>query len=71
MKKTTFNLKKSGLDKRAFYDGAKPAMMKARQFANCQKAKLDSGMEAQEAWESCLEEYQNASKKANWAMKYS
>lgn len=71
MNKLTFNLKKSGFVKKAFNDGAKPGMMKARQFMNCQKLKLDSGMQAQEAWESCLKEFQISKEKSDWAKKYS
>ena len=71
MSKRIFNLKKAGLDKRAFNDGAKPGMMKTRQFQNCQKAKMDDGMSAQDAWMSCLEEYQKSKVESDWAKKYS
>lgn len=71
MKKLIFNLKESGFDKQAMNDGAKPGMMKARQFANCQKLKLDQKMDPQEAWESCLKEYQEKKNKSDWAKQYS
>jgi hypothetical protein len=71
MSKRTFNFKKAVLNKKAYNDGAKPGMMKSRQFANCQKAKVEGGMSAQEAWQSCLEEYQVSKSKATWAKNYS
>tara|TARA_Y100000310_G_scaffold79638_1_gene76282 strand:- start:594 stop:890 length:297 start_codon:yes stop_codon:yes gene_type:complete len=37
---------------------------------NCSKCKLDAGMGAQEAWESCLEEFQKGDQKLEWVGQY-
>lgn len=65
----TFNLSK--LQKQAFYDDARGLMQKqTRAFMNCQKAKMDAGkLSAQEAYMSCLDEYQK-SKGSDWGTKY-
>ena len=71
MSSLKFNLKKSNLEKKAFYDGAsQPVREMSRYFMNCQKAKLDSGIGAQEAWQSCLEEYQKNKSGGDWSTKY-
>jgi hypothetical protein len=67
--KTSFNLSK--FLKTANYEDGKGLIMKqTRCYSNCQKAKLESGMGAQEAWNSCLEEFQKSSG-SEWALKYS
>lgn len=62
--KVTFNLKKAN------YDGGRGLIQtQTRNWSNCQKAKMESGMGAQEAWNSCLKEYQTMSG-GEWAGKY-
>lgn len=69
MKKITFNLSK--FQKTANYDDGRGLMMKqTRCFQNCQKAKLESGMGAQKAWDSCRDEFQKSGG-GEWALKYS
>lgn len=65
----TFNLNK--LQKKAFYDDGRGLVQKqTRALMNCWKSKMDNGkMGAQEAYMSCLDEYQNA-KNNDWGMKY-
>ena len=54
--KKTFNLK--SYMKHAFYEDVRGYMMKQeRAWMDKYKEKVDSGMEPQKAWESCLEEY--------------
>ena len=67
--KTSFNLQK--FRKQAFYDdGRGLSQQMTRACMNCQKAKREKGMEAQEAWFQCLEEYNNQ-KNGEWSLKYS
>ena len=65
----TFNLNK--FQKQAFYDDGRGLVQKqTRAMMNCWKAKMDAGkMGAQEAYMSCLEEYQK-SKTNDWGTKY-
>lgn len=71
MKNLKFNLSKSSMGKKSMYDGGSPQVKEmTRMFSNCQKAKLDKGMGAQEAWQSCLEEYQKNKKNKDWTTKY-
>lgn len=64
----TFNLNK--YQKIAFYDGAKGAIHKqTRSMQNCYKLKMEKGMSAQEAFESCTKEYNN-SQDNEWELKY-
>lgn len=66
--KNSFNLK--SFRKQAFYDSARGLMQtQTRAWQNCSKAKMEKGMGAQEAWNSCLEEYQKTSG-GDWALKY-
>jgi hypothetical protein len=66
--KISFNLSK--FKKQANYDDGRGLIQKqTRSFQNCQKAKREKGMDASEAWFSCLEEYQNSSGN-DWATKY-
>jgi hypothetical protein len=65
----TFNLSK--FMKTAYYDDGKGLMQtQSRSWANCSKQKMDSGMGAQEAWQSCLKEYQTLGG-GEWKFKYS
>lgn len=64
-----FNL--SSFNKTAFYNGGKGIVQKqTRHMMNCYKVKLDNGMSAQEAWESCKDEYSQGGNKGEWATKY-
>ncbi len=66
--KTTFNL--NAFNKTAFYENGRDLMQKqSRAFNNCVKAKREKKMDAYEAYQSCLEEYQSESK-GEWAKKY-
>ena len=66
--KTSFNLSK--FKKTAFYDDGRGLVQKqTRAYMNCYKAKMDKGMSAQEAWQSCLEEYQKSATN-DWGTKY-
>jgi hypothetical protein len=68
MKTHTFNLNK--FKKTAYYDDAKAIMQnQTRSMMNCYKAKLDSGMSANDALDSCLKEYQD-SNSSKWSFKY-
>ena len=63
-----FNLNK--FNKKAFYEGGKgQTQRQTRAMMNCYKAKLDAGKSAQDAWESCLNEYGDKDQ-ADWALKY-
>lgn len=63
-----FNLHK--FRKKAFYEGAKGQMFRQKRvMMDCYKAKLKSGQSAQEAWQNCLDEF-NDSADGNWATKY-
>ena len=69
MGKVIFNLDK--FTKKAFYEGGKGLIApQTRAMMNCTKIKRDKGMSAQEAWNSCIEEYNN-NKKNDWSSKYS
>ena len=65
----TFNLSK--MQKEAFHDDGRGLMQKqTRCMQNCWKAKMEGKkMGAQEAYMSCLEEYQT-SKSNDWGVKY-
>jgi len=70
MNKTVFNLQT--YFKKAFYEGDRGYWQRqGRAWANCYKLKSDQGMSPQEAWNSCLEEYNNVSAKGKWALNYS
>ena len=56
--KRSFNLKKH-LHKVANYEGAQELMRPERKMMDCQKAFLDQGMSAQEAWQKCQDKYDN------------
>lgn len=69
MNKVTFNLSK--FRKKAYYDDGKGLMqIKTRAMMNCYKSKCEKGMSPQEAFEACLEEYQDSGKSSSWAFKY-
>jgi len=66
----TFNLKKC--IKKAFYEGAQGYMVgQTRAWMNCYKQKSDAKKGPQEAWNSCMEEYQKEANKSKWLMNYS
>ena len=66
----TFNLRKH--IKKAFYeDGRGYWNTQTRSWMNCYKCQSDSGKGPQEAWNNCLEEYQNHEDKGKWVMNYS
>ena len=68
--KTVFNLNK--YIKQAFYeDGRGSLVTQSRAWKNCYKKKVDEGMAPQEAWDSCLKEYQVSSDKSKWSLNYS
>ena len=65
----SFNLKK--YIKKAFYDDDRGYWNpQTRAWMNCYKCKSDEGKGPQEAWNNCLEEYNDSSKKGNWALDY-
>jgi len=69
MTKTTFNLSK--FRKQAFYDGAKAAIhSQTRCLMNCYKGNMEKGQGAQEAWQGCIKEYNEAKSNNDWYVKY-
>ena len=67
--KRSFNLKK--YIKKAFYDDDRGYWNKqTRAWMNCYKSNLDDGKSPHDAWNGCLESYQTANEKADWALKY-
>jgi hypothetical protein len=67
--KKTFNLKKHR--KTAFYEGARGyAQAATRAMQICYKCKTEDGTEAQDAWNDCLNEYNEATAKGDWVEKY-
>jgi hypothetical protein len=68
--KKSFNLKL--FRKQAFYEDSRGYMSTfSRCWSNCYKKKMDSGMQPQKAWDSCLDEYQHSGKSGNWKLEYS
>ena len=66
--KTSFNLK--SFRKHAYYDGGRGLTQEmTRACMNCQKEKREKGVGAQEAWFSCIDEYNNQ-KNGEWSLKY-
>ena len=64
-----FNLKK--FMKQAYYEDAKGTAFAQREWQNCYRKKTADGkMNSQEAWDSCLKEYQERNDKGDWASKY-
>ena len=59
--KISFNLS-NHLKKQAFYEGAQELMRPERKMMDCQKAFLDQGMGAQEAWQKCQDLYDKKGK---------
>lgn len=56
--------------KKAYYEDGKGLMQtQSRSWMNCSKQKMDSGMGAQESWQTCLKEYQTLSG-GEWKFKY-
>lgn len=69
MNKVTFNLSK--FHKKAMYDDGRGLIQQqTRCFQNCQKAKMEAGKGAQEAWQGCLKEFQTM-KGGTWSTTYS
>ena len=67
MKKENFNLKQHRL---AYYEDARGQFQTmSRSWMNCYKAKVDAGMGAQAAWESCMKDYQTLAD-GDWTFKY-
>jgi len=68
--KKIFNLK--SFRKNAFYEGGRGyAQGETRAKQICYKCKYDDGKSAQEAWNECNSEYNEASDKGDWVTKYS
>lgn len=67
--KKSFNLKK--YIKKAFYDDVRGHMQaQTRAWQNCYKQQCDKKKQPQEAWNTCLEEYQKAENKGKWVLSY-
>jgi hypothetical protein len=67
--KKAFNLKK--WMRQAFYDDARGHMQsQTRAWMNCYKQKCDKKKGPQEAWNTCLEEYQKTENKGKWMLDY-
>ena len=61
MKKNTFNYSK--FQKKAFYQDAGELMRRqTRHYMDCYKTKMESGLSAHEARESCIDQYQDPEK---------
>jgi hypothetical protein len=63
--KSSFNLRKH-LQKKAFYEGAQELMRTDRKMMDCQRAYLEQGKGAQEAWFLCQEKYDNKGKDGSY-----
>lgn len=69
--KKTFNLKQY-IKKFAFYDDARGYWVgQTRAWMNCYKQQCDKKKGPQEAWNTCLDEYQKSANKGNWLLQYS
>jgi hypothetical protein len=67
----TFNLKQY-MTKTAYYDDGKGSMVsQTRSFQNCYKQQCDKKKGPQDAWNTCLEEYQKSGDKDKWVLNYS
>ena len=67
--KKVFNLKT--YIKEAFYEDVRGYWTgQSRAWMNCYKLKSDEGTAPQEAWNSCLGEYQKSMDKADWVLNY-
>ena len=63
-----FNLHET-LQKAAFYEDNRGYMnSQTRAWQMCYKSKCDSGMNPQEAWESCLDSYQTKNNEEEWLL---
>jgi hypothetical protein len=68
MKKTVFNL--NSFRRKAYYEDAQALMRgQTRNWMDCYKSKVSSGMAPQKAICSCMEEYQTLSN-GDWSFKY-
>jgi len=68
--KKVFNLKQ--YVKKAFYDDSRGYWnSQTRAWQNCYKQKCNGKVGPQDAWNSCLEEYQKTENKGKWLLDYS
>ena len=66
MNTTGFNLK-NYLEKKAFYEAAQGYIHgQTRAWQNCVRKKLNAGVGANDAWESCLEDFNKLGNKSDW-----
>lgn len=64
-----FNLKKC--IKKAFYEDGRGYMLtQSRAWMNCYKSKSDQKKGPQDAWNTCMEEYQKTADKGKWLLNY-
>ena len=67
--KQSFNLKK--YIKKAFYDDARGYMQgQTRAWMNCYKQQCDKKKGPQDAWNTCMEEFQKTAEKDRWLLNY-
>ena len=67
--KKSFNLKQ--YIKTAFYDDARGYMQgQTRAWSNCYKQQCDKKKGPQEAWNTCMEEFQKTADKGKWLLDY-
>lgn len=65
-----FNLK-AHLLKTAFYEDVRGYWnTQRRAWMNCYKCKSDDGKGPQDAWNTCLDEYQKSTVNSDWALEY-
>jgi hypothetical protein len=65
----SFNLRRH--IKKAFNEGVKGYWdSQSRAWMNCYKCHSDQGKGPQEAWNRCLEEFQDTEKKGDWSLNY-
>jgi hypothetical protein len=64
-----FNLKQYTI--KAFYDDDRGLMQgQTRAMQNCYKQQCDKKKQPQEAWNTCLEEYNKTEDKGKWVLNY-
>jgi len=69
--KKSFNLK-NYVKKIAFYDDDRGYWVaQTRAWMNCYKQQSDKKKGPQDAWNTCMEEYQNTDDKGKWVLAYS
>lgn len=68
--KKTFNLKQY-IKKIAFYDDDRGHWVsQTRAWSNCYKQQSDKKKSPQEAWNTCMKEYQDCEDKGKWILDY-